>query len=55
MEKKVVLCGSCSSCPIVEFEADKVKIGEAENTVTLTKEEWNILVNKIQVAELKAL
>ena len=55
MEKKVVLCGSCSSCPAVEVEEDKVRIGENENMVTLTRDEWNIMVGKIQTGELKAL
>lgn len=55
MENKVVLCGSCSSCPTVEVEKDKVRIGENENMVTLTREEWNIMVGKIQTGELKAL
>ena len=55
MENKVVLCGSCSSCPAVEVEKDKVRIGENKNMVTLTREEWNIMIRKIQAGELKAL
>jgi hypothetical protein len=52
---KVYLCGKCSSCPAFEFDGEKVIIGEEGNKVTLSKEEWNILVAKIKSNELKAL
>ena len=55
MESKVVLCGSCSSCPAVEFKADGVFIGEDENMVKLSREEWNILVGKVKTGELATL
>ncbi len=55
MEKKVVLCGSCSSCPAVEFKGDGVMIGEDENMVKLSREEWNILVDKVKKGELNSL
>ncbi len=55
MEKKVVLCGSCSSCPAVEFKGDGVLIGEDENMVKLSREEWNILVDKVKKGELNTL
>lgn len=55
MEKKVVLCGSCSSCPAVEFKGEGVFIGENENLVKLSREEWNILVDKVKKGELTSL
>ena len=51
--KKVVLCGGGSSCcPAVEFHEKEVLIGEDDNTVKLTKEEWQILKTKIKNGEL---
>ncbi len=50
---KVVLCGTKGSCcPAVEVLADKVTIGEDENTCELTKEQWEILKDKILTGEL---
>lgn len=53
-EFKVKLCGSgCGSgCPDVVFNGQDVLIGEDENTVRLTKGEWNVLVDKIKAGEL---
>ena len=51
--KKVVLCGGGSSCcPAVEFHEKEVLIGEDDNIVKLTKEEWQILKDKIKKGEL---
>ncbi|MBI2916963.1 MAG: hypothetical protein HYY01_03130 [Chloroflexi bacterium] len=52
MEKKVVLCKDCHCCPAVEFDEDRVRIGEGYNTTILTKEQWNILVEKVRSGEL---
>jgi len=48
---KVYLCGN-GHCPVVEVLKDKVLIGEAGKTVTLTREQWNSLVEKIRKGEL---
>ena len=53
---KIVLCseGSCvpQKCPVVDVQNDKVTIGENENTCTLTKEQFNILKQKIRNNEI---
>ena len=52
----VVLCsdGSCvpPKCPIVDVQEDKVIIGEKENVCTLTREQFDILKEKIKQGEL---
>lgn len=55
MEKKVILCKDCHCCPAVELGEDEVRIGEGKNLVVLTREEWNILVEKVRLGELQAL
>ena len=55
MEKKIYLCQDCHCCPAVEFSGDEVRIGEDENVATLTREEWNILVEKVKSGELGEL
>lgn len=50
--KVVSLCGSCKSCPVVEVDVDKVRIGEEGNLCTLKKSEWKTLVEKIRSGEL---
>jgi len=49
---KVILCEECGACPSVEIEADEVRIGEDDNVVRLTHEQWNDLVRKIHSGEL---
>lgn len=53
--KKVTLCQDCHCCPAVELDGNAVRIGEEGNLVVLTKEEWNILVEKVKTGELGAL
>lgn len=52
------LCPECSACPEVSFLDDgTVTIGEAQNLVTLHRDEWNILVRLIRsgtVEEVRA-
>ena len=48
----VSLCANCIHCPEVVIEADQIKIGEAENTVRLKKDEWNVLVDLISSGQL---
>ena len=53
---KIVLCseGSCipQKCHIVDVQEDKVIIGEKENTCTLTREQFDILKEKIKSGEI---
>jgi len=53
---KVVLCseGSCvpQKCPVVDVQEDKVIIGEKENICTLTREQFDILKEKIKDNEI---
>jgi len=53
---KIVLCGdgSCTphKCPEVDIREDKVIIGEKDNVCTLTREQFNILREKIIRGEL---
>jgi hypothetical protein len=52
----IVLCneGSCipPKCPIVDVQENKVIIGENENVCILTKEQFNILKEKILNGEV---
>lgn len=54
MEKTIVvsLCPACTACPEVVIDGDLIRIGEAENLVTLKKAEWNVLVDAIQSGQL---
>ena len=53
---KIILCedGVCDppKCPIVDVQDNKVIIGENENTCILTKEQFNILKEKIKNNEI---
>jgi hypothetical protein len=53
---KVVLCndGVCvpPKCPVVDIQADHVIIGEKTNVCTLTREQFNILKQKIKSGEI---
>ncbi len=57
MEAKqiVSLCPACDACPAVEVYEETVRIGEAENRVTLTRDEWNVLVEVIAQGTLTTL
>jgi hypothetical protein len=52
----VVLCseGSCvpQKCPVVDVQEDKVIIGEKDNICTLTREQFDILKEKVKNNEL---
>jgi hypothetical protein len=50
---KVALCPACGACPAVEITDQGVSIGEDENTVKLTHEQWNDLVARIRRGELR--
>jgi hypothetical protein len=49
---KVTLCPRCGECPEVEITEDGVTIGEDANTVRLTHDQWNDLIERIQSGEL---
>jgi hypothetical protein len=57
MEAKqiVSLCPACDACPVVEVYDETVRIGEASNQVTLSKAEWNALVEAITQRKLTEL
>jgi len=52
----VVLCaeGTCIpyKCPVVDVQEDKVIIGEKDNVCTLTREQFDILKEKVKNDEL---
>lgn len=50
---KVRLCPDCDHCPSIEIDDKGVRIGEDQNTVTLTHAEWNDLVARVRRGELK--
>jgi len=52
---KVMLCPACGACPAVEITDEGVTIGEDENTVKLTHEQWNDLVARIRSGNLAAV
>jgi len=53
---KVLLCqdGSCvpPKCPVVDVQEDKVIIGENKNICVLTREQFDILKEKIKNNEI---
>lgn len=52
MMKVVSLCGKDSCCPVVKIEDDHIEIGEKGNICVLTKDEWEILRQKVIDGEL---
>jgi hypothetical protein len=52
MEKTIKLCSQGSCCPTVRVTDEAVIIGEADNVCVLTKEQWDILKEKIQNKEI---
>jgi hypothetical protein len=54
--KRIVLCTDSTcvppKCPTVDVEGDKVTIGEKDNVCTLTKEQFEILKEKIKNNEI---
>ncbi len=53
--QKVVLCPACGACPEVAVYGQEVLIGEKNNLVRLTRQEWNDLVRKIKHGNLKEI
>jgi hypothetical protein len=50
--KTVKLCREGTCCPAVKVTDSQVEIGEGENTCTLTREQWEILKEKVAKKEL---
>jgi hypothetical protein len=50
--KMVKLCREGTCCPAVKVTDSQVEIGEGENTCTLTREQWEILKEKVIKKEL---
>ena len=52
----VVLCTDSGcippKCPIVDVQDDKVIIGEKDNVCTLTREQFDILKDKVKSGEI---
>ncbi len=55
--KRVSLCPACGACPevVLDVTRQEIRIGEEGNRVTLNREAWNTLVEKIRAGELKEL
>jgi len=53
---KIVLCidGTCNppKCPVVEVRDNEVIIGEGDNVCRLTREQFEILKEKIKAGEI---
>ena len=53
---KVMLCNDAvcipPKCPVVDVQEDRVIIGEKENMCTLTREQFDILKEKIKNNEI---
>ncbi|MBL7124914.1 MAG: hypothetical protein ISS51_02320 [Dehalococcoidales bacterium] len=50
--KIIRLCREGSCCPVVKVTDARVEIGEKDKTCVLTKEQWEILKEKILNKEL---
>lgn len=57
MEARIVLslCPACGACPEVRVYDDSVVIGEGETFVRLSRDAWNLLVDKVLSGELGKL
>lgn len=50
--KVVSLCHCCDSCPVVKIDEGRVEIGEEGNLCVLTRDEWDVLKQKILNKEI---
>ena len=50
--KIVNLCAEGSCCPVIKITDTQVEIGEKDNTCVLTKEQWEVLKEKILKKEI---
>lgn len=51
---ETTLCCGQKGCAKIEFTDDGVEIGEEDNFIELTTDEWKALVGKIKSGELEA-
>lgn len=49
------LCPACDACPEVLLTDSGAVIGEGDNAVRLSKDEWNVLVEAIRRGDLGRL
>lgn len=52
---EVSLCSGKGCCPTVKVTENGASIGEGNEKVELSKDHWNVLVEKIQSGELSAI
>lgn len=52
---EVTLCTGDDCCPSVKVTENGAEIGEGQEKVSLSKENWNVLVDKIEKGELTAI
>ncbi len=45
--KIVTLCREGSCCPVVKIADDHVEIGEKDNVCVLTRDQWEVLKERI--------
>lgn len=50
--KIVNLCAEGSCCPVIKITGTQVEIGEKDNTCVLTREQWEVLKEKILKKEI---
>lgn len=46
------LCPACDACPEVVITSNAVTIGEASNTVQLSHDQWNVLIEAVRRGDL---
>ena len=52
LKMKVVELRGLGHCPVIKIKSDHIEIGEKGNSCILTKDEWEILRQKIINGEL---
>ena len=50
--KIVNLCAKESCCPVIKITDTRVEIGEKDNICILTREQWEVLKEKIKKEEI---
>ena len=50
--KIVNLCQQGSCCPVVKIDEHQIEIGEEGNSCILTKDEWEVLRQKVISGEI---
>lgn len=52
---KINLCSGSGSCPSVKVTEQGAEIGEGNEKIKLSKNEWNVLVDEIKDSSLKRI